>query len=90
MPISDASIKPVINTVGADLSNGGKTDHVWKDIKLLYTKSEDVPSFTNAQLVTYFVCRTVNDGLPAGDFKSINKSAKYLFDCGHTRTRELF
>ena len=29
------------------------------------------------------VTRTVGDGLPAGDFKSMNKRAKGLFDCGH-------
>ena len=54
----------------------------WKDFKFAYTK-QDIPLFTDGQLVTYFVCRTVADGLPAGDFKSMNKSAKYLFDCGH-------
>ena len=36
-------------------------------------------------MITYFVTRTVIDGLPANDFKSINKSAKYLFDCGHVQ-----
>ena len=56
----------------------------WKNLKTAYTK-ETVPSFTEGQLVSYFVCRTVADGLPAGDFKSINKSAKYLFDCGHVQ-----
>ena len=29
------------------------------------------------------------DGLPAGDFKSMNKSAKYLFDCGHIQKIEV-
>lgn len=34
-------------------------------------------------MVTYFVCRTVSDGLPAGDFKAINNKAKGLYECGH-------
>ena len=36
-------------------------------------------------IVTYFVSRSVQDGLPAGDFKAINKSAEYLFRCGHVQ-----
>ena len=40
---------------------------------------EDIPSWTDGQLVTCFVCRTVAGGLPASDFKSMNKSVKYLF-----------
>lgn len=47
--------------------------------------AEKVPSFCNGQLVEYFVSRTVSDGLPAGDFKSINTKAKGLFDCGHVQ-----
>ena len=37
-------------------------------------------------MVGYFVCRTVADGLPTGDFKLMNKSAKYFFDCGHVQS----
>ena len=55
----------------------------------MYSRQEDIPSFTDGQLVTYFVCRTVADGLPAGDFKSMNKSAKYLFDCGHVQNIQI-
>ena len=39
-------------------------------------------AFTNAHVVGYFVSRTADDGLPAGDFKSINASASR---CGHVQ-----
>ncbi len=38
-------------------------------------------NFNNSHIVTYFVNRSVHDGLPADDFKTINKSAEYLFCC---------
>jgi hypothetical protein len=41
---------------------------------------------TNGKLINYFVCRTVADGLPAGDFKSMNK---YLYDCGHIQNTQI-
>ena len=41
----------------------------WQDIRNAYTKREKVPLFTHSQVITYFVTRTVSDGLPAGDFK---------------------
>ena len=39
----------------------------------------------NSNIVAYFVSRSVYDGLPACDFKGINKSAQYLFRCGHVQ-----
>ena len=54
----------------------------WKDIK-------NAPHynivFTNAHVIGYFVTRTADDGLPAGDFKSINDSASNLYRCGHVQ-----
>ena len=41
-----------------------------------------------SNIVTYFVTRTVKDLLPAGDFKSINKSTENLFRCGHVQNIE--
>ena len=38
-----------------------------------------------SNIVGYFVTRSVKDYLPAGDFKSINKSAENLFRCGHVQ-----
>lgn len=71
--------------VASEATQGPPLTLSWKDLISVYTKKEDVPLFTDGQLVTYFVCRTVADGLPAGDFKSVNRSAKYLFDCGHVQ-----
>ena len=61
----------------------------WKSLKEAFTCSEEVPSFSHGQIVTYFVSRTVCDGLPAGDFKAINANAKKLFDCGHVQNIEV-
>jgi hypothetical protein len=46
-------------------------------------------SFTNAQIISYFVSRTASDGLPVNDFKSVNRSAMNLFRCGHIQKIEL-
>ena len=85
--------KKIINPDGAAKVSGAYTSEQndetfngeWIDIKSAYSRAEDVPSFTYGNMITYFVTRTVTDGLPANDFKSINKSAKYLFDCGHVQ-----
>ena len=71
-----------------DIKHQGNTtvvsfpDTGWEDFTdtPLITDSFD---FTFAQIVSYFVNRFVCDGLPAGDFKGINKSAENLFICGH-------
>ena len=55
----------------------------WEILTSAFSSPEVVPSFSNGQMIEYFVIRTVGDGLPAGDFKSMNKRAKGLFDCGH-------
>ena len=49
----------------------------------MYGSTDQVFSFTNAQMISYFVTRTADDGLPMGDFKSVNNSASNLFRCGH-------
>ena len=46
-------------------------------------------AFTNAQIISYFVTRTANDGLPAADFKSVNTSASSLYRCGHVQMIEV-
>ncbi len=56
----------------------------WKDIKSIDGKFK--LNFNNSHIVTYFVNRSVHDGLPADDFKAINKSAEYLFCCGHVQS----
>ena len=42
-------------------------------------------NFSSGHIVSYFVNHSVCDGLPAGDFKAINKSAENLFMCGHVQ-----
>ena len=51
----------------------------WEDIRTAFKPDYPFPHFTNAQIVEYFVTRTVSDGLHVADFKSINKSALNLF-----------
>ena len=57
----------------------------WRDIKEVYKQSAQVPNFTMANIITYFVARTAADGLEAKDFKSMNSSAMHLFQCGHVQ-----
>ena len=40
-------------------------------------------------MISYFVSRTAVNGLASGDVKSINKSAKYVYDCGHVQAMEV-
>ena len=62
---------------------------VWKNVKKAYSSKDEVPSFSTGQMVSYFVSRTVCDGLPAGDFNAMNKKAKSLFNCGHIQNIEV-
>ena len=48
-----------------------------------------MPSFNNGNIMAYFVTRSVIDGLPSADFKSINSSAENLFRCGHVQCIEV-
>ena len=61
----------------------------WCDIRQVWKSSQEVPCFTNGHIVQYFVTRTVHDGLPASDFKSINQSALYLYCGGHVQNIEV-
>ena len=58
-------------------------DSGWKLINNALSSSNEIPGFSRGQMITYFVARTFDDGLPAGDFKGINKKARKLFQCGH-------
>ena len=57
----------------------------WVDIRSAYKSPNEVPEFNYSQIITYFVTRTVSDGLPVSDFKSSNVSADNLFKCGHVQ-----
>ena len=61
----------------------------WQDIKTVHKPPSEVPPFTNAQIVSYFVTRTVSDGLASSDFKSLNQSALNLFRCEHVQSVEV-
>ena len=60
---------------------------VWQPIKDAFVgeAAHKMFSFTNAQIINYFVVRTAVDGMPASDMKVINNSAVYLFHCGHVQ-----
>ena len=57
----------------------------WQPLKEAFIgkDSHEGFSFTNAQIINYFVVRTAVDGKPAADMKAINSSAMNLFRCGH-------
>ena len=61
----------------------------WQNIRTMYKSPSDIPQFSNAQIVSYFVTRTVSDGIASSDFKSINQSALHLFRCGHVQSIEV-
>ena len=56
----------------------------WQPLKEAFIgkDSHEVFSFTNAQIINYFVVRTAVVGKPAADMKAINSSAMNLFPCG--------
>ena len=86
---ADNIVDPDNVSVTNDESYGApKTDN-WMDIKEFYKSPDDVPRFTNAQIVTYFVTRQVCDSRLCGDFKAINRSAINLFRCGHLQQVEV-
>ena len=59
----------------------------WQKLQETFTgsNSKEVFSFTNANIISYFVVRTAVDGMPSSDVKSINNSALNLFRCGHVQ-----
>ena len=61
----------------------GMLPATWEDIRTAFKPNQPFPYFTNAQIVEYFVTRTVSDGLHVAE--SINKSALNLFCCGYVQ-----
>ena len=68
----ECNAPPAASSSSTDLSFTGK----WTNIKQAYSQPEQVPSFHDGHMISYFVSRTATDGLPAGDIKSVNKAAK--------------
>lgn len=62
----------------------------WISIKQAFKSNGKIPQFNNGHIIVYyFVTRSVIDGLPSNDFKSINSYAENLFKCGHVQHIEL-
>jgi len=59
----------------------------WVNIK---QSPDTVPSFTNAQIVSYFVPQQGCDTCLCRDFKGINKSPVNLFHCGHFQQAKVY
>ena len=57
--------------------------HPLKEVFAGNTTCNQMLSFTNAQIINYFVIRNTVDGMPANDMKAIDSSALNLFRCGH-------
>ena len=72
------------NTPSTPFSFTGKR----KNLRQAFSEPADAPSFNHGHMTSSLVSRTVADGLPSGDIKSINKAAKHLFDCGHVQIIE--
>ena len=73
----------------SDEGYGAPETDDWMDIKEFYKSPDDVPRFTNAQIVSYFVIRQVCNLHLCGDFKAISRSAMNLFRCGHLQQVEV-
>ena len=61
----------------------------WSSLKDADENTLQLLSFTNAQIINYFVVRTAVDGTPASDMKAINSSALNLFKCGHIQNIQI-
>ena len=59
----------------------------WKKLQEGFTRTDanEMISFTNANIINYFVVRTAVDGKPSSDVKAINSSALNMFRCGHVQ-----
>ena len=58
---------------------------IWQNLKEFFKQPSQVPCFTNANVISYFVARTASNGLEVQDFKSMNSSAMNLFRYGHVQ-----
>jgi len=87
---ADTLVDPDNTSVNNDEGYGAPESDEFVDIKQFYTCPDTVPNFTNAQIVSCFVTQQVCDTCLCGDFKAINKSAMYLFRCGHLQQVEIY
>ena len=58
----------------------------WEKLQEAFTRDDhEMISFTNANIINYFLVRTAVDGMPSSDVKAINSSAVNMFRCGHVQ-----
>ncbi len=62
-----------------------RTSNDWLMLKEAFVGKapHQILSFTNANIINYFVVRTAVDGMPSDDIKAINSRALNLFRSGH-------
>ena len=89
--VSKTLINPNANNTSFDSLRSVEINYNgnWVSIRHAYSCPEQLPAFNHGHMISYFVSRTVANGLPAGDEKSINKSARYLYHCGHIQSMEV-
>ena len=63
-------------------------DNGWIPLVSAFSQ-ESSTEFTMSNIMSYFVKCCLKDALPAGDFKSVSKSAENLFRCGHAQAIEV-
>ena len=83
--------KSLINPDGDNTRDDSLTSALienWASIRCAFSYRKECLEFNHGHMVSYFVSRTAADGLPAGDEKSINKSARNLYQCGHIQSME--
>ena len=88
MPYSDLATTSTDSTPSTATCTG-TVAAIWRPISSAFSKPEDVPEFSYGQMIGYFITKTVKDGLPAGDFKGMNKKVMNLFRCGHVQHIEI-
>ena len=58
----------------------------WEKLQETLTKTDtNVMSFTNANIINYFLVHTAVVGMPSSDVKAINNSALNMSQCGHVQ-----
>ena len=72
-PDAQSSSTAMTDTATQKLPADIQAIDAWKPIKTAFSTPEEVPKFSHGQVISYFVTRTLNDRLLAGDIKGINQ-----------------
>ena len=84
--VAGTSASTVSVTSDQTLFNTEDVETAYKPLKEVFPWGVSSMSFTNAEIINYFVTRTAVDGLPASDVKGMNASALNLFQCSHIQS----